>query len=1208
MKFALVVFSVASCFGQAISLTTGSGAATGTLSSFPLGSGQYAMRFHGLPSSAPGSDLILFQINTFSSNYFRCEIPSGTLSVACFSSYGTITGPPVVPLNGATDVRLIVTRQQSSANTCNVNGTMTSNCSQIRVDLWKGDCSGYEWSTMPENYGTEPATSSLGYQLGGSNVAVDFFRAYGFPASGIGTAATCPADAPTAIAPNMDFRFEGNTLADVSGNHYTLSASGSSFTSSPAYNPACLVVSSSTAPRPVVPLAAFTLTSASITLNSAANGNVPSSFAWTQTGGPSATIASAVSASTTVTPSADGSYTFQLQVGDGTSTSTCSFNIGVVNSDANGVKIQTNSELGSIIGPIPRFGTSPWPWFEQTEATDADVLAPYYAAAPAPATQFTGNGTNDAFFSGRGAFTGLITDTYDVEICSTGTPDSYCWRKNGGSWSAAIPITETTCYGDPRTLNVTDGVIICFSSSTGHTLNDRWTRMAPLAGTASVSASGNNHTDSATGYICGGSTAPCAGAITVVGTSTHWSTGTSAQKVCAGAYYWFVGDFVGDSQGIGRYFMQVQSVTDDTHLAINGNSGYWPVRASLSGSMSIQQVGDGCGASASSDFYQNFTGLSQPNSSLNYYEAGLGIIRLAQATNLQAYTTEAQGWCNLWWQYGMGQGYNIIIPRNAGWQTMMACASLFGYTNWWGTQPSSGVPGTGLAYNLTYFSVNPTSPVSRDNLINYWDIRETAYATRATAIMTDVYPAHTASPGTTRVNWCGYSANLANNIWLNPWTGNGGLFTTINGGQDAYWQDSLYGTGGNIANPGAGNPPGNVSSALMGTSPWRDSGLSNTAIIQLQAIMASPSDCNNPALAASLEAAATQVGSFIWDYGRSPDGGLYYNVQYLSDSLSEPSSHVIHNYNAEYNDGQTGGAITVSGTSVTWLPTAETGLFTKRFGPCNGTTQININGTNYTVTGCSDDNHLTLASSAGSGTYGSYSWYNPATIHVTSGSTTVTGTGTGFQSMFACNGTDYIGILGAAGADNGVYLVASCPSQTTLTLSSPWVGASQAAQKDFAWSHAASTNCAPSIGTCEADVYSGKNLAHDWAVSLGRVYQWTQSTTWKSRVEYALGSLYGAPAAGPAFLGSQSGPQSALGPANFDGVMPSCFTTKSVQPCTNDGNGDGLLYGLGAKPFGMSAGAGNARNAIADYLLPASVAIVQLPSVRNEIVKSVGFK
>ena len=1187
MKIILAILLAGSSFGQTlVSLQTGSTAASGTLSNFPLGSFQWAMRFHGLPSSVPGSDLILARFNTGSGNFIVCQIPGGTLKITCFdTSDAGPAGAPTLPLRGATDVRLVMTKAKDSTY------------GQIRLDMWAGDCTGYQWSNMPSlDQGGQPGTSSQPFTLGGSSIAVAFFRASGFPAAGLGAAPTCPADAPAATAPNMDFRFEGNTLTDVSGRNYTLTGNNLSFVNSPTYNPSSIITGSWTASRPVVPRAPFTLTSASIT--SSGNG-VPSSFAWTQTAGPNATIASPSGSSTLITPSVDGSYTFQLAVTDAAANvGTTTVNVGVVASDANGIKIQTNAELGWIVGPIPRYGTSPWPWFEQTEAMSADTLLGYYQAPPAPGTKFTGSGKNDARFSGRGAFTGALSDTYDVKISAIGTPDSYQWRKNGGSYSASIPITQTFCDGNPLTLTVTDGVIICFDSSTGHTLNDVWTRQAPFAGTASITATGLNHTDAATGSICGGASPPCAGGVHLVGTGTHWLT-----DITPGNFYWFEWDYASNGSNQGRYFGQVFAVTSDTAMEIYGTAGLWPIPVSLSSAIKIQTVGLDC--------YTKFTCAGQPGSSLNYYDAGLGIIRLAQATNLDVYTNEAQSWCNLWWQYGLDHGFNIVIPRNAGWQTLMACASMFSQ-NWWGVQPASGVPGSGLAYNLTYNSVNPGSPVGRDNLPNFWDIREHAFADRAVALMTHAYPAHTGSPSATRATWCGYVTNLTNNLWLNPWVGNGGLLTTINNGQDSYWQDSPFGGGNNIASPIAGFPAGNYTTNVYGTSPWRDSGLATIALSELYNVLNNPSDCANSTLAATVKSTVQKSASFLWDYGRSSDGGLFYNVQNQSDGLSgEPTGNVVHNLLSLYGD--TIPPITVSGTTVSlntaYQPNANI-AFTRRFGPCNGTTSIRIDGVNYTVTACPDDYHLTLASGPGNGDYGASRWSNPSTVTVIGGSATVTGsntgtTRTGFQSMFApCDGTTFIGILGATGADNGVYKVTACSSQTSLTISPAWSGANQSAQVDYSYSKLAlsGASCAPSIGTCEPDFYSGKNLAHDWAVSLGQKFQWTGSATDKSRVEYALGSLYGAAADGPAFLGPNSGPQSSLGPANFDGVIPSCITTQSVQPCTVRPSGDGLRYGLYAKPFGMSAGAGDARNAIAYYLTGGRGG---LPEIRNEVLRGV---
>lgn len=79
---------------------------------------------------------------------------------------------------------------------------------------------------------------------------------------------------------------------------------------------------------------------------------------------------------------------------------------------------------------------------------------------------FTGAGLNDG--TSGGTYTGTAPATYDVEIDATGTPDTFKWRKNAGSYTAGVAIT-----GAAQTLS--DGVTITFAATTGHTLADVWT-------------------------------------------------------------------------------------------------------------------------------------------------------------------------------------------------------------------------------------------------------------------------------------------------------------------------------------------------------------------------------------------------------------------------------------------------------------------------------------------------------------------------------------------------------------------------------------------------------------------------------------------------------------------------------------------------------------------------------------------------------------
>jgi len=196
-----------------------------------------------------------------------------------------------------------------------------------------------------------------------------------------------------------------------------------------------------------------------------------------------------------------------------------------------------------------------------------------------------------------------------------------------------------------------------------------WLSSTGASGTASISGAAPNHVDNVTGYVCGPS---CGGSITVVGSGTQWLTGTPTQKLGVGDQIWVEWDADGAGSKTGRWLDQVGSVVDNTHFTINGAGGYWQIPVSLSGSMTIQRIGSDLGG---------YTLAAQPAASWNYYEALLGGIRLAAATNLDLYNNQSQAFCNLWWQYGLDHGYRGTIPRNSGYHSMIACAVKYGFND-----------------------------------------------------------------------------------------------------------------------------------------------------------------------------------------------------------------------------------------------------------------------------------------------------------------------------------------------------------------------------------------------------------------------------------------------------------------------------------------------------------------------------------------------
>jgi len=77
------------------------------------------------------------------------------------------------------------------------------------------------------------------------------------------------------------------------------------------------------------------------------------------------------------------------------------------------------------------------------------------------------SGLDDATSSGT--YTGSTVGFFEVIIDGTGTPDTFKWRKNEGSWTETVAIT-----GSAQQLG-SDGVYITFAATTGHTADDKWT-------------------------------------------------------------------------------------------------------------------------------------------------------------------------------------------------------------------------------------------------------------------------------------------------------------------------------------------------------------------------------------------------------------------------------------------------------------------------------------------------------------------------------------------------------------------------------------------------------------------------------------------------------------------------------------------------------------------------------------------------------------
>jgi hypothetical protein len=100
-----------------------------------------------------------------------------------------------------------------------------------------------------------------------------------------------------------------------------------------------------------------------------------------------------------------------------------------------------------------------------TKPINVGRIAVLGIATKASDVDFTGTGLDD--ITAAGTATGVVNLYFEFEIDAEGTPDTFKWRKNGGSYTTGVAITGAAQA-------ISDGVTVAFAATTGHTLADKW--------------------------------------------------------------------------------------------------------------------------------------------------------------------------------------------------------------------------------------------------------------------------------------------------------------------------------------------------------------------------------------------------------------------------------------------------------------------------------------------------------------------------------------------------------------------------------------------------------------------------------------------------------------------------------------------------------------------------------------------------------------
>ena len=850
-----------------------------------------------------------------------------------------------IDLKGRTDV--IVRFQRDKEN------------SRLTLEVWNSDGTGYTYVKTPLTSVQTANVAGTPIKFGAPTTTTDlaYLRMY---------SSVLPLGSPPPSRTNADladWEFEGN-LNDKSGHGVNLAGS-SSYAPTPAL-PINVVFDGNGAQHVWSANHGSILLDGTATYSSVDDPNY--TFTWSETAGTGTGEFSAANGITTsFSAFVAGDYKIRLTASDGLTTGYQEVDVGAVNTDDRGIVQTGNPAMDIALGPLSMWGTSPWPWYDQTELADADAL--YTLVTTPPAYGQTPLGGTVSAVNASSTLTGVGTNFYrDLTDCdpSSGSGNAFTCTSNVPYASLSdiqlrdrYFVPDVNCAASP-TLNInstiafpiynsgssvlagcTAGVVYQISLQGCLTAGGaacsggvQWTTAtAYTAGTTVLDAS--YHVQQCiTGGTSGGLPPAWndAGGMTTDGGVTWQDQGLAFYTLSQGTPLLWLWWNAPDGSGTGRMLLQVSTINSPASLTLLGYGGYPGPTAQSSlvqySNPSMPELG----------IYWNYTG--QPSNNINYYDVVHALYKLYYRTNLTRYLTEARTLADNWYQFATSQGYYYGAPRAMGYLGMVDRAI-------------DGRPAIWHALDQ-YFSYSTNASLfqtATPRSVGYsFDTRETGYAVRYMARMAALDP---------DTGWhqtaCSYLHNIVANVYQ---------ATQDSLGQ---WEVDLYTE--NASYPGA---------RLMnrfGSSPWRDA-MSGLALEDSYDILRN--NCGDSNTAAIALATVTKEADFTHDYGQGTSFtgsgvGQFANVMY--GSMSSTNIHSYSTYGNHYP--LTAGAVSVTAGSpgVSGTGTNFTAIFSAiykgtalqtgvdpafigvpglYFGSCNDVLPVQA---------VIDDTHLTLATS-----------------------------------------------------------------------------------------------------------------------------------------------------------------------------------------------------------------------------------------------------
>jgi hypothetical protein len=440
------------------------------------------------------------------------------------------------------------------------------------------------------------------------------------------------------------------------------------------------------------------------------------------------------------------------------------------------------------------------------------------------------------------------------------------------------------------------------------------------------------------GTIPASITTPGAGTITISvdgsQTASAVGTGTNFTTACAGGSCanWMVlvwwnaplgSSPVLPAGATGRNIQRILTVTDNTHIHMDGGSYKYIPPAGSSANVKYSLVGDF--DTIVGNIATAFGWRAQPPYSWNYYDTVTALYRIYYRTGVTQFRDFARQLADVWYTYAFDQGYDsVVTPRNILLSGIMIRA-LDGQPDYW-----TGIE-TEMAASIAVWGWGTSVPSPQGN----FDPRETGFL----------------------LSFAGQDAKL------NPTTTNRATYCTLlnNGIQFRLGPSQL--ANGNIAdNEFVQNSGFPAYAQIGGSEPWI-LGTTDNGIKEAYRAMIDPAVCNNPTRAAQALSIMGKLLTYQYQYGVTGTrsippangggrgaGGFAYKVDYEASGEDD------------HNDSPAGTVTRATSTTLTGSGTSFTSAYPAGFGPCDGSTMIAISaiGQVLRVTACPDNTHLTL--------------------------------------------------------------------------------------------------------------------------------------------------------------------------------------------------------------------------------------------------------